>query len=59
MKIVYYKLVKVTINTLTLAKVIIKVVVRHHDFPDSIVSDQGSVIILKFLSLLYYFLNIK
>ena len=33
-KMVYYELVKVTINTLALAEVIIKMVVRHHDLPD-------------------------
>ena len=36
-KIVYYKLVKVTINTPGLAKVIIDIMVRHHDFSNSIV----------------------
>ena len=36
---VYYKLVKVTINTPGLAKIIIDVVVRHHGFLDSIVID--------------------
>ncbi len=36
---VYYELVKMTINALALAKVIIKVVVRHHGLLDLIVSD--------------------
>ncbi len=58
-KIVYYELVKVTINALGLAEVIIKVVLRHHGLPDSIVSDYGSVFTSKFWSSLCYFLGIK
>ena len=57
-KIVYYKPVKVTIDVLVLAEVIINVIVRHHDLPDSIVSNRGSVFISKFWSLLCYFLGI-
>ncbi len=38
-KMVHYEPVKVTINAPGLAEVIIDVVVRHHGFPDSIVSD--------------------
>ena len=38
-KIVYYKPVKVTINTSGLAEVIIDVVVQYHGLPDSIISD--------------------
>ena len=40
-KMVHYKPVKVTIDTLGLAEVIINVVVRHHGLPDLIVTDQG------------------
>ena len=58
-KIVYYKPVKITIDTLDLAKVIIDVVVRHHGLPDSIITDQGSLFTSKFWSLLCYFLGIK
>ncbi len=58
-KMVYYKAVKVTIDALGLATVIIKAVVQHHGLADSIVSDWGSVSILKFWSSLYYFLKIK
>ncbi len=39
MKIVYNKLVKVIINALALAEIIIKVVMQHHGLPDSIISD--------------------
>ena len=38
-KIVYYKLVKITMNVLGLVKVIINVVIRHHSFLDSIITD--------------------
>ncbi len=38
-KMVHYEPVKVTIDTPSLAEVIIDVVVRHNGFPDSIVSD--------------------
>ena len=58
-KIVHYKPVKVTINTLGLAEVIINVVVRHHGLPDSIIRDQGAIFMSKFWSSLCYFLGIK
>ena len=47
-KMVYYKPVKITINTLGLGEVIIHVVVRHHGLPNSIVTDRGSLFISKF-----------
>ena len=58
-KMVYYKLVKVTINTLSLANIIINVMVRHHDFLDSIVTNRELLFTLKFWSLLCYFLDIN
>ena len=58
-KMVHYELVKVTINALELAEVIINVVVRHHGFPDFIISDRGAIFTSKFWSLLCYFLGIK
>ena len=58
-KMVYYKLVKVTINTSGLAKVIIDMVMRYYGLPDSIVTDWESLFTSKFWSLLYYFLSIK
>ncbi len=39
MKMVYYKLVKVTIDAPGLAKVIINIVVCHHGVSESIVTD--------------------
>ncbi len=55
----YYKLIKVTIDTLDLAKVIIDVVVCHYEIPVSIVTDWDLLFILKFWPLLYYFLRIQ
>ncbi len=45
---IYYKPVKVTINALGFAEVIIEGVVQHHGLLNLIVSDQGSVVISKF-----------
>ena len=56
---VHYKLVKVTINALSLVEVIIDVVVRHHGLPNSIVTNRGSLFTSKFWSLLCYFFSIK
>ena len=56
---VHYKPVKVTINAPSLAEVIIDMVVRHHGLSNSIVTDWGLLFILKFWSLLCYFLCIK
>ena len=58
-KIVYYKPVKVTIDTLGLAKVILDVVVWHYGLPDSIITDKSSLFTLKFWSSLCYFLRVK
>ena len=58
-KMVYYELVKVTINTLGLAKVVIDVVIRHYGLLDSIISDWGAIFTFKFWSSLCYFLGIK
>ena len=58
-KIVYYELVKVTIDALELPEVILHVVVWHHGLPNSIVSYRDSFFTSKFCSLLCYFLGIK
>ena len=58
-KMIYYKPVKVTINALGLAVIIIKVVVWHYCLSNSIVSDRNSVFTLKFWSSLCYFFEIK
>ncbi len=56
---VYYELVKVIIDILSLAEVIINVVMRHHGVLELIVTDRGSLFTSKFWSLLCYFLGIK
>ena len=58
-KMVYYEPIKVNINAPGLAEVIIDVVVKHHDLPDSIVTDRGLLFTSKFWSSLCYFLGIK
>ncbi len=47
-KMVHYVLVKVMINALGLAEVIINVVVHHYGFPKSIVTDRGLLFTSKF-----------
>ena len=56
---VYYKPVKVIINALGFAKVIINMIVSYHSFLDSIVTDWGSFFNSKFWLLLCYLLGIK
>ena len=56
---VYYEPVKVTINALGLAKVIINIVMQHHGLPDSIISNCKAIFISKFLFSLCYILGIK
>ena len=58
-KMIYYKLVKVTIDTPGLAEVIINVIVRHPGLPNSIVTNRGLLFTSKFWLLLCYFLGIK
>ena len=58
-EMIYYEPVKVTIDTLELAEVIIDVVIWHHGLPDSIVTNRGSLFISKFWLLLCYFLGVK
>ena len=58
-KMVHYKPVKVTINALELADIIIDVVIRHYDLPHSIISDWGAIFTSKYWSSLCYFLGIK
>ena len=58
-KMVHHKPMKVTIDVSRLAKVIIDIVVCYHGFPDSIVTNRGSLFTLKFWSSLCYFFSIK
>ena len=57
-KIVHYKAVKITINALSLAKIIIEVVVWHHGLSDLIVTNRSLFFTSKFWLLLCYFLGI-
>ena len=56
---VHYKPLKIIIDALGLAMIIIHIVIYHHGLPDSIVTDRGSLFTLKFWSLLCYFFDIK
>ena len=58
-KMVYYKLVKVTIDAPGLEKLIIDMVVWYYGVPESIMIDQRLLFTSKFWSLLCYFLKIK
>ena len=58
-KIVHYEPVRVTIDALELAEVILDVVVRHHGLSNSILFDRGLLFNSKFWSLLCYFFGIK
>ena len=51
-KIVYYKLVKITIDAPGLSNNIIGVIMHHHGLLDSIVTNWGSLFTLKFWLLL-------
>ena len=56
---VYYELVKITIDAPGLAEAIIDVVIRHHGLLNSIVTDRGFLFISKFWSFLCYFYGMK
>ena len=58
-KMIYYKPVKITIDTLGLVKVIIKAIMQYYGLLDLIVSDCGSVFTSRFWSSLCYFFEIK
>ena len=56
---VYYELIKISINAPRLVKLIIDLVIFYHGLPNSIVTDQDLLFTLKFWSLLCYFFDIK
>ena len=58
-KMRYYEPIKVIINILGFAEVILNIVIQYYSLSNSIVSDWGLVFISKFWSLLCYFLGIK
>ena len=45
---IYYKPVIVTINALGFAEVIINIIVKFHDLPNSIITNQGLLFTSKF-----------
>lgn len=47
-KMIYYKLVKTTIDVASLAKIIINMVVKYHGFAKSIFNDRSSIFTSKF-----------
>ena len=56
---VYYKIVKITVNVSGLAKDIINMVVHYHGLLDSIITNKSLFFTLKFCSSLCYFFGIK
>ena len=58
-KMIHYKPVKVTIDALGLAEVLLDVVVWYHGLPNSIMTYKSSLFISKFWSSLCYFLKVK
>ena len=58
-KMIHYKLVKIILDAPGLIKVIIDLVMRHHGFPNLIVTNWSSLFTSKFFLLLCYFLGIK
>ena len=56
---IYYKSIKITIDVLGLVEVIINMIVCHHRVSELIIMDSSLLFMLKFWSLLYYFLKIK
>lgn len=57
-KMVYYKLVKITIDASKLAEIIMNVMIKHHNILDLIVFDSSPLFTPKFYSLLCYILGI-
>ena len=58
-KIVYYKLIKIIINTSELAEILLDIIVWYYSLSDLIVSNKSLLFISKFWLLLYYFFGIK
>ena len=56
---VHFKPIKIIIDALGLAQVIIDVIVWHHSLPDLMVTNKGFLFISKFWSMLCYFLGIN
>ena len=56
---IYYEPVKVIIDALGLAEIIINMVMRYYGLPDLIVTNRDLLFTSKFWSLLCYFLDNK
>lgn len=58
-KMIYYKPIFITLDGKPLVEVLIKTVIKYHGLLNFIVTDQKSLFISKFESVLFYYLNIK
>ena len=58
-KMIYYIPIKVTFNALGQAKVILNMIIWHHNLPNLIIFNKCLLFISKFWSLIYYFFSIK
>lgn len=58
-KMVYYKLAKMTVYKTGFAEMIINIVIRHPKLLKSIISNKSSILILKISFLRFYFHGIK
>ena len=56
---IHYKPIKIIINSLSFAKVIINIVIRYYSFLVSNITNQGPIFTLKFWSLLCYYFGIN
>lgn len=57
-KMIYYKLIKVTVNVLSLAPVFLNIAIKYNSILYYIVNNEGLVFTSKFKSSLYYIFNI-
>lgn len=58
-KIIYYKPVKITINTLSFIKFIINLMIRHYSLLNLIIINKRLFFTSKIWLVLYYFFSIK
>lgn len=56
---VYFKSLKITMDIVGLAKVIIYIIIQNYSFLDFVITNKSSVFTSKFSFMLYYFLGIK
>lgn len=58
-KIMYYKLIKISINDLSFTKIFINIVMKYYSFSVLIFTGRSLLYISKFWSLLFYFIGNK